>query len=247
MTRLHKANAERRSGAARRLLAAAGLAALLGGCYQQHVAQTLPIYPNDYRERHPITLKEGRQSVEVFLGRNRGGLNPSQRADVMSFAQSWRREATSGVIIDVPHGGPTDRAAADSLHEVESILAASGVPRRAIYVRRYHPSSTSLASIKIKYSKLVAHAGPCGLWPHDLGPVADKTYNENRPYWNLGCASQRNLAAMVDDPADLVQPRGETPAYAARRSVAIDKYRLGQNPSGTYTGYDKGKISDLGK
>ena len=52
---------------------------------------------------------------------------------------------------------------------------------------------------------------------------------------------------MVDNPADLVQPRGETPAYAARRSVAIDKYRKGENPSGTYSGYDTGKISDLGK
>jgi pilus assembly protein CpaD len=246
MTRSHTAILGRRSRAARRLLAAAGLAALLGGCYQQqHVAKS--VYPDDYRERHPITLKEGRDSVEVFLGRNRGGLSPSQRADVLSFAQLWQREATSGVIIDVPHGGPTDRAAADSLREINSILAASGVPRRAIYLRRYHPSSTSLASIKINYSKLVAHAGPCGLWPHDLGPVADKAYNENRPYWNLGCATQRNLAAMVDNPADLVQPRGETPAYAARRSVAIDKYRQGQNPSGTYTGYDKGKISDLGK
>ena len=247
MTRLHTANVERRSRAVRRLLAVAGLAALLGGCYQQHVARTIPTYPSDYRERHPITLKEGGHSVEVFIGRNRGGLSPSQRADVLSFAQSWRHEATGGVIIDVPHGGPTDRAAADSLREINSILAASGVPRRAIYVRRYHPSSTSLASIKINYSKLVAHVGPCGLWPQDLGPVADKNYNENRPYWNLGCASQRNLAAMVDNPADLVQPRGESPAYAARRSVAIDKYRQGQNPSGTYTGYDKAKISDLGK
>ena len=65
----------------------------------------------------------------------------------------------------------------------------------------------------------------------DLGP-ADPNYTENQPYWNFGCASQRNLAAMVDNPADLVQPRGESPAYTARRSVAIDKYRKGENPSG---------------
>ena len=52
---------------------------------------------------------------------------------------------------------------------------------------------------------------------------------------------------MIDNPADLVQPRGDTPAYSARRSVAIDKYRKGDNPSGTYDGYDKGKISDIGK
>ncbi len=75
----------------------------------------------------------------------------------------------------------------------------------------------------------------------------DASYMENRPYWNLGCATQRNLAAMVDNPSDLVQPRGESPAYSSRRSVAIDKYRKGENPSGTYLGYDTGKISGLGK
>jgi pilus assembly protein CpaD len=52
---------------------------------------------------------------------------------------------------------------------------------------------------------------------------------------------------MVDNPADLVQPRGEGPGYPQRRTVAIDKFRKGENPSGTYTGYDTGKISDLGK
>jgi pilus assembly protein CpaD len=239
--------ARRRGAAALRVLVVVGLATSLGGCYSQHVSQEAA-YPNDYRERHPITLKERDRTVEIFLGRNRGGLNPGQRADVLSFAQLWRREATSGIIVDVPHGGPTDHAAADSMREVHSIFAASGVPRNAIYVRSYKPSSAALASIKINYSKLSAEAGPCGLWPHDLGTSFDKTYLENRSYWNLGCAHQRNLAAMVDNPADLVQPRGETPAYSARRSVAIDKYRKGENPSGTYpAAYDAGKISGIGK
>jgi pilus assembly protein CpaD len=51
----------------------------------------------------------------------------------------------------------------------------------------------------------------------------------------------------VDNPADLVQPRGEMPAYAPRRSVVVEHYRKGENPSGTYVGYDVGKISDVGK
>lgn len=245
MTAIHRAIVGRRSRTARRLLAAAALASLLGGCYQSYVVQDA--YPVDYRKRHPITLREGAHTVEVFLGRNLGGLTPSQRADVLAFAQAWRHDATSGIVIDVPHGGPTDRAAADTLREIDSIFAASGVPRRAVYLRRHRPSRTGLASIKIKFSKLTAHAGPCGLWPHDLGPVADPVYNQNRPYWNFGCATQHNLAAMVDNPADIVQPRGAAPAYAARRSVAIHKYGQGENPSGTYNGYDKGKISDLGK
>jgi len=244
MTLFHTSELGRR--AARRFTVAASLACLLAGCYQSN-SPPQPPYAFDYRERHPITLKEGRHTVEIFVGRNRGGLSPTQRADVLAFAQQWRREATSGVIVDIPQGGPTDRAAADSLREIHSILAASGVPRNAVYIRKYRPSETSLASIKINYTKLTARAGPCGLWPNDLGPAPDIAYNDNRPYWNLGCATQRNLAAMVDNPSDLVQPRGEAPAYEGRRSVAIDKWRKGENPGGTYTGYDTGKITDIAK
>ena len=76
-------------------------------------------------------------------------------------------------------------------------------------------------------TKMIAEAGPCGLWPRDLGPSVDGTDTTNHSYWNFGCSQQRNLAAMVDNPADLVQPRGETPSYAARRAFMMDKYRKG--------------------
>jgi pilus assembly protein CpaD len=227
-----------------RLLAAGSLAVTLAGCYRTPVTAE---YPVDYRQRHPIVVREGVQNVEVLVGRNRGGLTPSQRADMTSFAQAWRRESGSGIIIEVPRGGPTDRAAADSMREIRSILTAVGVPSNAIYVRHYRPSRTSLASIKLNYSRLVAEAGPCGQWPYDLGPSVKSRDFENQPYWNLGCATQRNLAAMVDNPADLIQPRGERAPYAPRRTVAITKWTRGENPSGTYLGYDTGKISDLGK
>jgi pilus assembly protein CpaD len=246
MTQLQTAIVRRRAQAALRLLAVGGIAATLAGCLQSPAVQE--DYPTDFRLRHPITMKEGERTVEVFVGRNRGGLSPAQRADVLSFAQQWRREATSGVILDVPQGGATEHAAADSLREIHSILAASAVPGNAVYVRKYRPADTALTSIKISYTKLTAQAGPCGQWPQNLGPGQDSSYMENRPYWNFGCANQRNLAAMVDNPADLVQPRGETPAYNNRRTFAIEKYRRGDSPSGTYNAsYDTGKISGMGK
>jgi pilus assembly protein CpaD len=52
---------------------------------------------------------------------------------------------------------------------------------------------------------------------------------------------------MVDNPTDLIQPRGEVPPYAPRRTVVMNRWTKGENPSGTYIGYDTGKISDLGK
>lgn len=221
-----------------------GLAVLLAGCYQ--ATQTAQIYPNDYHLRHPITLREGQQSVEVFLGRSRGGLSPEQRADVMSFAGQWKRQATSGILIEVPRGAGIKRSASDSLREIHSILNAHGVPRSGVLVRSY--ASANPPTIKLSYERLTAHAGPCGQWPHDLGPADDPVYQQNLNFWNMGCSTQRNLAAMVDNPADLVQPRGETPAYQARRSIALDKYRKGDSPSAAVPpGYDSAKLSDVGK
>ena len=84
-------------------------------------------------------------------------------------------------------------------------------------------------------------------WPADLGATYEPQHFENKPYWNLGCATQRNLAAMVDNPADLVQPRGESPTYTPRRTAVIDKYRQGQGPATVYSNGNQGMISEVGR
>src|SRR6202158_835749 len=124
-------------GKAGRFAALAAFAAMLAGC--NTTRESYEAAPSDYRQRHPITLQEGNRSVEVFVGANRGGLTPAQRADVLAFAQVWKREATGGVIIDVPSGTPNERAAAGALHEIESILTAAGVPSQGIAGRPCQP------------------------------------------------------------------------------------------------------------
>jgi pilus assembly protein CpaD len=123
------------------------------------------------------------------------------------------------------------------------------VPLHAIVLRRYPPEEPlALGTIRLSYPKIAAVAGPCGLWPADIGPsISDPDYFENKPYYNLGCATQRNLAAMIDNPADLVQPRSETYAYTARRNAAFEKYRKGDPTTTTYPEADKAKLSDTGK
>src|SRR5262249_58516553 len=171
-----------------------------------------------------------------------------QRADVAAFAHTWRRESTGGIIIDLPTDTENALAAREALVEVRSILAAAEVPPAAIATRPYHPADPRiLATVRLNYPKMVASAGPCGLWPHDIGPSYDRVYNENGEHWNFGCSQQRNLAAMGENPAALVQPRGETPASAARRSTVLDKYRKGESTATVYQDANKGKISDVGQ
>jgi pilus assembly protein CpaD len=226
-----------------------GLAAALSACKHADDNLTTAGFPEDYRQRHPIAIQEADRSVVVFVGQARGGLSASQRADVMGLAQGWLREGTGAISIDVPVDTPNARAAADSLREIQATIAAAGVPPRAVNVRRYHPEDPRhMAAIRLNYPRISAVAGPCGLWPEDLGPsIHNKTYYENKPYYNFGCANQRNLAAMVDNPSDLVQPREETPAYTMRRNAAFEKYRKGTSTAIVYPEADRAKLSDTGK
>ena len=224
-----------------------GMAFALGGC--QHDQAVTASIPDDYKQRHPIAIEEQNRSIVVFVGRGRGGLSGPQRADVMYLGQTWMREGTGVISIDVPVHTPNARAAEDSLREIKSTLAAVGVPPRATNIRQYTPEDPrDMAAIRLNYPKISAVAGPCGLWPEDLGPsVHNKNYFENKSYYNFGCSSQRNLAAMIDNPSDLVQPRPETPAWAPRRGMAFEKYRKGTTTATNYPESDKAKLSDTGK
>jgi pilus assembly protein CpaD len=251
MSSLHLPDARRaptwRGAAAMlRILAMAGCALSLGGCYTN---QTVPSgLANDYRLRHPIAIKEGVRTVALLIGSKRGGLSPDQRADVLAFANAWRRDATGGILIDLPAGTRNELAAANAVHEVRSILSAAGVPPQAVEVRPYRTADAEkMGPLRLNYPTMTAEAGPCGLWPSDLGPTFNREHNENVPYYNFGCAIQRNFAAMVDNKADLVQPRGDVPAYMGRRTMVLDKYHRGENSATTYPDTDKAKISDVGK
>jgi len=226
-----------------------GLGVSLGGCMHDAPIVAATDFPADYRMRHPIAVEEANQSIVIFVGQGRGGLSAEQRADVMGLAQSWAHEGTGAIAADVPVNTPNARAAADSFREIQAMLSAAGVPPRGLTVRHYHPENPrQMAAIRLSYPRLRAEAGPCGLWPDDLGPtINNKHYFDNKDYYNFGCANQRNMAAMVDNPADLVQPRPETPPYTARRSEAFEKYRKGTTTATQYPESDKAKLSDTGK
>jgi pilus assembly protein CpaD len=230
-------------------LALTGLSVMLAACNTTGEVATTQTVPTDYRQRHPIAVQEAKKSIVIFVGKARGGLSSTQQSDVAGIARDWVREGTGSVVVDVPVDTANSRAAAATAREIRSVLASGGVPARAIVQHPYRPEDPGLLpTIRLSYSRMAAIAGPCGVWPEDVGPsILNPGYNENQPYFNLGCASQRNLAAMIDNPADLEQPRSETPAYTARRDIAFERYRKGTPIATAYPETDKAKLSETGR
>jgi pilus assembly protein CpaD len=220
----------------------------LAACKTTETADTVP-YPYAYQDRHPIAIHEGTRTAELLIGKRRAGLTPVQRAQVAAFAESWHDDSTGGIRIRIPSGTLNERAARDTVPEIRQILVTAGVPPNGIAT---HPlpggDPAGILPIILEYPRIVATAGPCGRWPNDLGPGAGVDYMTNAPYYNLGCSMQRNIAAMVEEPADLVQPRVEGTSYTGRRTVVLDKYRKGEDTTTqTHDQEEKAKISDVQK
>ncbi len=145
--------------------------------------------PDDYRLRHPIAVTEGEQSIVVVR-------RPRPRQPHRDAAR--RRDGTGAHL--APRGHRRDRGRragrhAESRASAQAVYqrdprrcsASTGVPAHAITRRAYHPDDPrALATIRLSYPKMAAVAGPCGLWPTDLGPSIDNpSYNQNKQYDNL--------------------------------------------------------------
>jgi len=221
----------------RRLRAALllGLASIaVAGCQSDRIVTGT--VPSDYRDRHPIQINEGSRSVQMFIGSGRTGLTAEQRALAGGFASQWRRNGSGPMTIELPAGVANEISSGRTVRELRSVLAASGVPPRAIQIQAYQPNTPSnVAPIRLTFSAISASvASRCHIGQDNLGTDPNFVDSQNYQMRNFGCATQHNLAAAVANPEDLVQPRNEQPSYAARRRTVIEKYRQGQDPSTTY-------------
>jgi pilus assembly protein CpaD len=221
----------------------AALAVLISACAPDRVV-TGSIYPHDHRARHPIVLTDAPRKLDVFIIGS-GELNRRQHEDVLAFLAEYRRSGQGPIAAQMPSGGRTDRYAHRTLDSIRATMAKVGLPDGLLAVSSYAVVDPSVASsIRLSFQRLQAKvASKCGLWPQDLGGSDPRFSYGNAPYWNLGCATQANLAAQVADPVDLARGRVETHGDTLRQVKDIQDLREGKDPSTVYRQDDQNRIN----
>lgn len=207
------------------VIAAGSLALLLAGCAKSvdPLAQTGAI-AEDYRVNHPITIEEQVEALDVPVSVDTARLTPAVKANVAFFARNFIASGSAVIAVVAPSGSPNQLAAAGVAVEIEDTLYRAGIDRRAIDYRVYRASpAEKVAPVRIAFNRVAATTAPCGPWKDQVAVSV-----QNRHYESFGCATQQNLAAIVDNPLDLLYPRGMTPADAGRRAAVLEKYRRGE-------------------
>jgi pilus assembly protein CpaD len=216
----------------------ATMAVGLSGCRSDledpgvHVASWAMI---DARQRHPIVVTDQPANLALRVSAGASGLTPAQRAQAIHFFRTYSAGSGSArLAIGVPSGSPNEASAVRALRDLRSIVHEAGIDEANVTVGPYRAGRDASAPIKITYARFVAEAPECGHWPDNL---ADD--RKNLPYANFGCASQRNLAVQIANPADLLGPRSMTPAPAERRDTVYDRFVKGQPTGASKSGDER--------
>ena len=178
---------------------------------------------------HPIAVEPSYQSLK--LSYSAAGLDAADREKFDSFVTDYRMHGNGKISIAVPGGAGMQQAVTALAERINEL----GVSRDRILV-----ATTQSAQIEINYISYQARMGSCD-WSEDLFYTA-----ENRTAANMGCANQRNLAAMVADPRDLLGPRAMEGGDATRRQTVFGNYEKGQASAATKSADQNATISDVG-
>jgi pilus assembly protein CpaD len=209
-----------------RIVAASLIALSLAACrHDEDYTRVAGWELADPTQNHPILVSQQPETLKVSVPRGSQGLSPGQRADLISFARRSQASdvGNSRLVIAAPSGSSNETTAIQAVREIGALLQDYGIPETAMSVEPFDAEGRTNPPIRVSFMRFVAEGPECGFWPTNLAREP-----RNLPYPNLGCAQQKNLAAMIANPADLVSPASMTSRPAERRLVTWEKYIRGE-------------------
>ena len=223
------------------LLVAALLLPILGGCKAgQDRHEVRGWLFADPSERHPIKVSEREIGMDLNVPRGARGLSRAQLRDAHEMVGLYRREGNGALLVRAPSGGANEGAALRALDDLRVVLKREGIPGSSVAFEPYFAGADPHAPVRVSFLRYVAQAPECGDWSENL---ARSPKNQN--YKNFGCATQNNLAAVVANPRDLIEPRGLDPRSSERRDVVWDKWLKGETTGAEKSAEETATASDV--
>ena len=213
-----------------------------GGCIRTSPRFQEPFALANPNERYPILVRQGEVALDLAVYRNTDGLTPTQRAKLNAFLADYRRQRAERLLIKAPSGTASEEAIMRAMEDVRSALRRAGIPPRTVLLEPYYANGDPAAPLHLSYLRAVAQGPECPDWSENIGRDP-----QNMPWPNMGCATQANLAAMVDDPNDFIEPRTETARPGERRDVVWGKYVKGETTGAKWAIRDHANASEVSR
>ncbi len=192
-------------------------------------------------DRYPLTAKERTASVDLAIDPAQRSLGPGQLRQIDEVIAVWKRRSDGPLVVSLPQATLATDARDAVAADLGRYFAAIALPAEAIIETAYSGDPSQSAPIVLGFSLYEAVAPQCPTYAQTDLSVAF-TGREKRAF---GCSVQANIAAVIEDPRDLIRPRGQDAPDADRRSTVLAAYRAAQATSAQRTQGERGVVSEV--
>jgi pilus assembly protein CpaD len=192
---------------------------------------------------HPITVQTKLVSEQFRVDPSDTQLSQETRDRVSALAADYGGRGVGKLTITSPQGSPNAASSVQIVAQMTQVAGDAGVRMNNVEITGYHATDAEPnPPVIVSYTVYDATASACGDWSSNyaFAPL-------NKPTPNHGCATQNNLAAMVENPNDLIAPRGEGGSDPARRATVLGKYRAGEPTAAISPPDSSGDVSEVAK
>ncbi len=176
-------------------------------------------------EEHPISVDSQTVTLTLNVDPQTTELSGVENARLRAFADSYLNNGHGPLTVTAPSGTATDFEGQEAASDIRKALHAAGIPWSAINGATYRTGGSADGDqLILSFTRYVATPSKCGVW----SDTRARTYKNLRSS-NYGCATMNNIAVMLADPHDLIEPAESTPRDGVAAVRAIELYRTGDD------------------
>ncbi len=200
------------------LLAGGVMSLVLAGC-------SVSTYRSSFEStvlRNKITVAETVERLEMYVGNEGLHLSARDQDAVSGFIADYGRSGQGPLYVNIPSNTAQGTGVRQAREVVVSRLQSLGISSSALQAGQYAAKPGAPAPVILSYRRLSTQPIEC-----QAGSSLTHTSN-NQPYGGFGCSQTANLAAMIDDPRQLLAPHELANAPANRRVTVVGNYTAGE-------------------
>ena len=200
-----------------RLAALTGIATIiLSGCtmYTPSYGPTIT--------RNKITVADTVERLEIFAGPAGLHLSARDQDAVGNFIAQYARSGQGPLYMNIPGNAGGSQGVVQAREIIRAQMFDQGIEGARVQVGQYLAPMGVSAPVIVSFRRLTTA-------PINCHQGASLTHiSNNQPYGNFGCAQTANLAAMIDNPRQLLAPYDFDNPPALRRTTVLQKYMDGE-------------------
>ena len=205
------------------MVGVAAIAVMISGCASNYVPTMPPT-----AKRNPIQVAESIERLELYARPNGLELSARDELAVAQFLDGYGRNGSGPLFINRPSAQVGQVGTQQAENVLRGLMRDVGLNPTSLQGGQYQSNPNGPAPVVVSYRVLKAIPANC----HRETLITDSYSNQAMP--GFGCFQAANLAAMISDPRQLLEPYAFGPPDAQRRQVIYDKFIQGEQTSAEF-------------